>query len=83
MAGKELDIKVIQLSGNICCGWGSFTMIMKIKITWKDSRYTLVLVKSIALATASSMASREGNRFNFETKVWFFTIVMPSTKIAN
>ena len=27
--------------------------------------------------------SREGNIFNFETKVWFFTIVMPSTKIAN
>ena len=43
-------------------------MIMKIKIIRKDSRCTVVLVKSIALATASSKESREGNRFNLELR---------------
>jgi len=49
----------------------------------KDSRCTIVLVKSKDLATASSLGAKEGSKFSFETKVLDLTIVMLSTKRAN
>lgn len=49
----------------------------------KTQEYTIVLVKSKDLAPASSLGSKQGSKFSFETKVLDLTLVMLSAKIAN